>query len=92
MTARLLLLVLLVAGCGPHIDPVVRGGCVGVGNPALCERVHQADLDRFRASVARADMAVAPVSHYAPQRVYIRRWLVPGARNNPAPLGFVDIP
>jgi hypothetical protein len=83
---------LLVAGCGARIDPQVRGGCRGVGDPAACERLHQGDLERWEALNAPPPVAVVQPSYQQPTRVFIHRWQRPGSWPNPAPLGYIDLP
>jgi hypothetical protein len=89
----LIVLLLLIVGCGPHIDPRVRGGCAGVGDPAACERVHQASLEEWQATQApELEVAMPPGAYQPSQRVFIRAWHAPGTPFRNAPLGYFDIP
>jgi hypothetical protein len=46
---RLLLALLLQSACGMSVDPRIKAACAEVSNPAVCERVHQADLEQVQA-------------------------------------------
>jgi hypothetical protein len=83
--ARLLMVVLLLAGCAPAVrGPSLEERCQASTNPALCTIVGW----QVEAEVAAE---VAPV--YQPsQRVFIRAWHEPGTPFRNAPLGYFDIP
>ena len=81
---RLLLALVLLAACGPTYSPQPSLEQRCQGDP-LCVAIGQ--------SVEAEQAAEQPVYvQPAPQRVFIHRWLVPGGRNNPAPIGYIDLP
>ena len=72
-------LAMWLMGCGPRVvQPPIPAGVQWVV-PSQTE------------GQLEAEMQVPPV-YQGPQRVFIHRWLVPGGRNNPAPIGYIDLP
>jgi len=91
---RVLLAVVLLAGCtacGPsylerlRAEEAARQAAVCQADPQGCI------LAQYLSAEVDAEMAAQQQGQAVPpQRVFIHRWLVPGGRNSPAPIGYID--
>jgi hypothetical protein len=81
-TAIVILSLWMLTGCAAQRPP----------QPSIAERCKGEPICMLIGQQVEADEAQQAQAYQPapPQRVFIHRWVVPGARNNPAPIGYID--